>query len=89
MLLKSAVTGLLIGMMAATATAQDAGVGTSNPNPQDSSGYWTKQRMKSAQPIYQTPGKGFVPRKQPHAQPPPATTGGGGSEGTGSSTRLR
>jgi hypothetical protein len=89
MLLNSVVAGLLIGMMAATATARDGGVGTSNPNPQNSSGYWTKQRMKAAQPMYQTPGKGFVARKLPHAHSPSAATGGAGSEGARSGAPVR
>jgi hypothetical protein len=89
MLLKSVVAGLLIGMIAATATAQDGGAGTSNPKPQNSSGYWTKQRMKSAQPMYETPGTGFVPRNLPLAYPPSAATGGRASEGTGSSSRVQ
>lgn len=89
MLFNYVVVGLLIGKMAATATAQDEGVGTSNPNPQNSSGYWTKQRMKAAPPMYQTPDKGFVVRKLPHTHSSSTATGGAGSEGARSGATVR
>jgi hypothetical protein len=85
MLLRSVVTALLIGMTSAAAAAQDGAAGTSNPNPQNSSDYWTQQRMRTARPMYQTPSQGFSPQKLRQQHSPAAPAGGAGSEGAGSS----
>jgi hypothetical protein len=75
-------TAFLIALAPAPALAENGTIGASNGDTESSQHYWTKKRLESARPMYQSPGKGFAPQPLPGPPPAGAPTGGAGSPGT-------